>query len=79
MDTRVDRRKGEPSGRRVPLAQVEEVLRLYREVYYDLNVRHFREKLREEHGIRLATPGCKTRAAPEASSAEAVAGDAAAH
>jgi transposase len=49
-----DRRKGKPSGRRVALAQVEEVLRLYREVYYDLNVRHFHEKLREEHGIRLS-------------------------
>jgi transposase len=49
-----DRRKGKPSGRRVPLAQVEEVLRLYREVYYDLNVRHFHEKLQEEHGITLS-------------------------
>jgi hypothetical protein len=33
---------------------VEEVLRLYREVYHDLNLRHFHEKLREEHGIRLS-------------------------
>lgn len=49
-----DRRKGRPSPKRVPLATVEEVLRLYREVYHDLNIRHFREKLREEHGIRLS-------------------------
>jgi transposase len=49
-----DRRKGRPSRRRVPLATVEEVLRLYREVYPDLNIRHFHEKLREEHGIRLS-------------------------
>jgi transposase len=50
----VDRRKGKPSGRRIPLAQVEEVLRLYQEVYYDLNIRHFHEKLSEEHKIDLS-------------------------
>jgi transposase len=49
-----DRRKGKPSDKRVPLAQVEEVLRLYKETYYDLNIRHFHEKLREQHGIRLS-------------------------
>lgn len=49
-----DRRKGRPSAKRVPLARVEEVLRLYRETYYDLNVRHFHEKLREEHSIALS-------------------------
>src|SRR6202158_4610519 len=50
----VDRRKGRPSDKRVPLARVEEVLRLYREEYFDLNMRHFHEKLREEHGIELS-------------------------
>ena len=50
----VDRRKGKPSDKRVPVAQVEEVLRLYREVYFDLNMRHFHEKLSEEHGIQLS-------------------------
>jgi transposase len=50
----VDRRKGKPSDRRVPVAQVEEVLRLYQETYFDLNIRHFHEKLREEHGIELS-------------------------
>ena len=49
-----DRRKGKPSGRRVPLAMVETVLRLYRETYYDLNIRHFHEKLKEQHGIELS-------------------------
>jgi len=49
-----DRRKGRPSGRRVALAVVEEVLRLYQETYYDLNMRHFHEKLRTEHGIELS-------------------------
>jgi transposase len=49
-----DRRKGKPSFRRVALRTVEEVLRLYGEKYYDLNVRHFHEKLREQHSIRLS-------------------------
>ena len=49
-----DRRKGRPSDKRVPLAQVETVLRLYQQIYYDLNIRHFHEKLREEHDIRLS-------------------------
>jgi transposase len=50
----VDRRKGKPSDKRVPLARVEQVLRLYQEVYFDLNLRHFHEKLSEEHGIKLS-------------------------
>ena len=50
----VDRRKGKPSDRRVPVSQVEEVLRLYRDTYFDLNMRHFHEKLSEEHGIHLS-------------------------
>src|SRR5271169_6927488 len=49
-----DRRKGKPSGKRIPVATVEKVLGLYKETYYDLNIRHFHEKLREEHGIRLS-------------------------
>jgi len=36
-----DRRKGKVSFRRVPLKTVEQVLALYQEKYYDLNVRHF--------------------------------------
>jgi transposase len=49
-----DRRRGRPSPKRVPLETVEEVLRLYQERYFDFNVRHFHEKLREEHGIHLS-------------------------
>ena len=37
-----------PSPRRVPLGTVEKVLGLYQEKYFDFNVRHFHEKLREE-------------------------------
>ena len=49
-----DKRRGQPSPRRVPLATVEKVLALYREQYFDLNVRHFHEKLHEQHGIDLS-------------------------
>ncbi len=49
-----DRRKGRPSDKRVALATAEKVLRLFQERYYDLNIRHFHEKLREEHGIELS-------------------------
>ena len=49
-----DRRKGKPSAQRIPLATVEKVLGLYRETYYDLNIRHFHEKLREQHALELS-------------------------
>ena len=49
-----DRRLGKPSPKRVPLATVEEILRLYQEQYADFNVRHFHEKLREQHDLRLS-------------------------
>jgi transposase len=49
-----DRRRGRPSPKRVPVETVEEVLQLYQERYPDFNVRHFHEKLREEHGIELS-------------------------
>ena len=53
-DGLLDRRLGKPSPRRVPLAVVEQVLALYREKYFDLNVRHFHEKLGSQHQIRLS-------------------------
>ena len=85
--------EGRPSPKRVPLATVEEVLRLYREGYPDFNVRHFHEKLGEEHGIELSYTWVKlalqgaglvdaaaqARGASQAAAAAAVAGDAAAH
>jgi transposase len=55
-----DRRKGRPSPKRVPLKSAEAVLQLYRERYVDFNVRHFHEKLVEEHGIRLSYTWVKT-------------------
>src|SRR5271165_321727 len=49
-----DRRRGQPSPKRVPLATVEQVLGLYRDQYFDLNAQHFHEKLRAEHQIELS-------------------------
>ena len=49
-----DHRKGQPSPKRVAVEQVEQVLQLYREKYFDFNVRHFHEKLVEEHEMELS-------------------------
>lgn len=49
-----DRRKHRPSPKRVSLKTAETVLQLYREKYFDFNVRHFHEKLTEEHGVGLS-------------------------
>src|SRR5579859_3849181 len=49
-----DRRRGKPSAQRIPLAMVEQVLGLYKQTYYDLNIRHFHEKLRDKHDIELS-------------------------
>ena len=43
-----------PRSRRVPKQQAEEVLSLYRDKYFDLNLRHFHEKLSEEHQMGLS-------------------------
>lgn len=49
-----DGRVGQASPRRAPIATVEEVLRLYRDEYFDFNVRHFHEKLLEKHSIQVS-------------------------
>lgn len=49
----VDQRRC-PSKRRVPTAQLEQVLRLYRERYAGFNARHFHEIARREHGVHLS-------------------------
>src|SRR6266446_9903537 len=49
-----DRRRGKPSPKRAPRAVVEQVLGLYRDRYHDLNVRHFHEKLSDQHQIDLS-------------------------
>jgi len=54
FDGLLDRRRCQPSEKRVPLETVERVLALYRDQYFDLNVRHFHEKLREKHDLQLS-------------------------
>jgi transposase len=49
-----DHRRGKVSQKRVPLGTCEQVLGLYQTRYYDFNVKHFHEKLSEEHGIELS-------------------------
>jgi transposase len=55
-----DYRKRSPSPKRVPMKTVEEVLQLYREKYFDFNVQHFHEKLRELQDIHLSYTWVKT-------------------
>jgi transposase len=55
-----DYRTQRPSPKRVPLEEVEKVLTLYREKYFDLNVQHFVEKLKTEHQIPLSYSWVKT-------------------
>jgi helix-turn-helix protein len=82
-----DRRRGRPSVKRVPVASVERVLGLYRERYFDLNVRHFHEKLGSEHPIDLSYSWGERdsarsglgRAGAQAKGAAAFAGNAVAH
>lgn len=49
-----DGRRGRSSPRRVPSAVLDEVLRLYREQYFDLNAKHFHEKLTQQHGFSVS-------------------------
>jgi transposase len=48
-DGLLDRRRRTPSPRRAPLAEVERLLRLYRERYAGFNVRHFYAIWRRDH------------------------------
>ena len=55
-----DRRRRRPSPRKVPLATVQQVLRLYEKQYQGFNVAHFCDQLREHHDIRLSYQWVKT-------------------
>ena len=48
----VDRRLGKPSSKRVPAVERERMLELYRETVSRLNIKHFHEHLRRDHGFR---------------------------
>jgi transposase len=49
-----DRRKKMPSPKRMPLEKAENILKLYREKYFDFNIAHFYDKLRGEHNIKIS-------------------------
>lgn len=49
-----DRRRKIPSPRRIAFDTAKEVLRLYREEYFDFNVRHFHEEITEKHQISVS-------------------------
>ncbi len=55
-----DRRRQQPSPKRVAMETAQKVLRLYREQYRDFNVRHFHEHLLSEYGIELSYSWVKT-------------------
>ncbi len=42
-----------PSPRRAPVAEIERMLGLYRDIYRGFTVKHFHEHLRERHGYKL--------------------------
>ena len=44
-----DYRQRQPSPKRVPMQTVEQFLQLSRDPYFDFNVQHFYEKLRDVH------------------------------
>jgi transposase len=54
FEAMLDGRKGKASPRRTPIEIIEKVQRLYREQYHDFNVKHFHEKLTEEHEIKVS-------------------------
>jgi transposase len=54
FDALFDKRVGKASPRRIPVEVVEEVLGLYRDKYFDFNVKHYHEKLTEEHSMEVS-------------------------
>jgi len=49
-----DQRRGKRSYHRVPMETAEKVLALFQQKYFDFSVRHFHEKLQEQHQISLS-------------------------
>lgn len=59
-DGLLDRRRQRPSPRLAPFAEVERILRLYREHDRGFNVRHFHQLGRREHGVTRSYSFVKT-------------------
>ena len=49
-----DRRRQRPSRRTAPVAEVQRILRLYRDQYLGFNVRHFHHLARRDHAVTLS-------------------------
>lgn len=49
-----DYRRNQPSPKRLPVATLEKVLKLYQDKYFDLNIRHFHEKLTEVEKVEVS-------------------------
>jgi transposase len=56
----LDRRRQRPSPRLAPFAEVERILRLYRERYAGFNVRHFHQLARRDEHVTLSYSFVKT-------------------
>jgi transposase len=50
----IDMRRGIPSPRRAPVAEVQRIVGLYRDTYRGYNARHFYQTVKREHGVRLS-------------------------
>jgi transposase len=50
----VDYRRHKPSHRKIPVSIHEQILKLYREEYFDFSVMHFHEKLIKDHKIKVS-------------------------
>lgn len=53
-DALFDKRVGKASPKRISVEVVEQVLGLYRDRYFDFNVAHYHEKLRQEHDLDVS-------------------------
>jgi transposase len=59
-DGLLDHRRGRPSPRRVPVAEVQRIVALYRQRYPGFNARHFHQIAQRQHGVRLSYSYVKT-------------------
>ena len=59
-DGLLDHRQGQPSPRKVPIAEVQRIVALYRQRYAGFNGRHFHQIAQREHGVRLSYSFVKT-------------------
>jgi transposase len=50
----MDQRGGRPRRKRVRAQTISEICRLKREIYADFSMRHFYERLTEQHGVRVS-------------------------